>query len=455
MLQITALTVQYPPVLTPKWLRRLASMRPWGKKRSARNTDPHSDGCVLKNLRLEVPRGDFLAILGSSGAGKTTLLRAIAGLLQPSSGEIRIDGENQTRKPPHLRDVAYVFQSGGWYDHLTVRQHFQLKSSGPEQLGLAGSKNTEPMALAMGLDSSTIGPIAPEASAYGSGKKPFSSGQGFVQHQDADDWMDRVGLTELADQTPGQLSGGQLQRLAIGRALARRKSVLLLDEPLSQLDEPSCVELRRLLKKIHSDGMTIVYVTHNHQDAFLLASRVAVLDEGGIRQIASPREIYDRPNHVSVAKSLGFPAMEFLTAKELVDFAALGHEELLGRSNLPPGVTFGIRPRDWQLNPIAPIHGIVLNGKWAGGTFLDGHWLGRVVSNGIAVSVVSDACERVEKLSIGDPVTLHLDPRNLHCFDETTGNRIHGSSVVLVAYASSLRSTENTGYGKLEAYPTL
>jgi len=383
MLRINELTVQYSLLSTPKWLNRLASLRPGGKNRSERNTDPQSDGCILKNLSLEVPRGDFLAILGSSGAGKTTLLRAIAGLLQPSSGEIRIDGENQTRKPPHLRDVAYVFQSGGWYDHLTVRQHFQLKSSGPEQPRLAFQ-------------------------------------------QDADDWTERVGLTELADQTPGQLSGGQLQRLAIGRALARRKSVLLLDEPLSQLDEPSCVELRRLLKKIHSDGMTIVYVTHNHQDAFLLASRVAVLDEGIIRQIASPREIYDRPNHVSVAKSLGFPAMEFLTAKELVDLAALGHAELLGRSNLPPRVTFGIRPRDWQLNPAAPIHGIVLNGAWAGGTFLDGHWLGRVVSNGIAVSVVSHACERLEKLAMGDSVTLHLDRRNLHCFDATTGNRIHG-----------------------------
>jgi len=383
MLQITKLTVQYPPVLTPKWLRLLASLRPWGKKRSARNTDPHSDGCVLKSLSLEVPRGEFLAILGSSGAGKTTLLRAIAGLLQPRSGEIRIDGDNQTQKPPHLRDVAYVFQSGGWYDHLTVRQHFQLKSSGSEQPGLALQQNV-------------------------------------------DDWMDRVGLTKLADQTPGQLSGGQLQRLAIGRALARRKSVLLLDEPLSQLDEPSCDELRRLLKKIHSDGMTIVYVTHNHRDAFLLASRVAVLHEGIVRQIASPREIYDRPNHVSVAKSLGFPAMEFLTAKELVDFSALGHGELLGRSNLPPGAIFGVCPRDWQLNPIVPTHRIVLNGTWAGGTFMDGHWLGRVVSKGIPVSVVSDACERVEKLAIGDSVTLHLDPKNLYCFDPTTGNRIHG-----------------------------
>jgi ABC-type sugar transport system ATPase subunit len=384
MLRIHELTVQYSCTPTPKWLHRLRSLWPAARDRDERKAGLRPNPVILDHLNLELARGEFLAILGVSGAGKTTLLRAVAGLLRPKSGDIFIDGQQQIHRPPHLRDVAYVFQSGGWYDHLTVRQHFQL--------GKAPPRITDATPSAGGVD-----------------------------------WLDRVGLGGLEDQRPGQLSGGQLQRLAIGRALAREKSLLLLDEPLSQLDEPSCEELRRLLQTIHSEGNTIVYVTHSQRDAFMLATKVAVLHEGVLRQMASPHVLYDRPNHISVAKSMGFPAMEFLTAKDFLDNMAVRQEVSLGWEWLSPEDIVGVRPKDWKLIPIESSCGIAFNGRWAGKTFVDGAWLGRVAFKKRIISVWGDAATKWEQLKIGDAVELRVDPQDFHYFDPTTGNRIQVS----------------------------
>lgn len=381
MLQIHDLTVQYSCASASKWSQWIGSFRPWATDREERKAGLQRRRVVLNALSLDLARGEFLAILGCSGAGKTTLLRSIAGLLPPSSGEILIDGQSQLHKPPHLRDVAYVFQSGGWYDHLTVRQHFQLGSSSSQVTSKASSPILE-------------------------------------------DWLDRVGLTDVADQTPGQLSGGQLQRLAIGRALARQKSLLLLDEPLSQLDEPSCDELRRLLQQIHSEGCTVVYVTHSQQDAFMLASKVAVLHEGVLRQMASPRELYDQPSHISVAKSLGFPAMDFFAAGHFLDDLPLHLRVGTVWEKLSTQAIVGIRPRDWKLNQTELSTGTVFKGHWAGSTFIDGMCLGRVFYKKKVISVLVNASEDFTQRSIGDPVVLQLDARHLHCFDPTTGNRI-------------------------------
>jgi multiple sugar transport system ATP-binding protein len=381
MLQIHELIVQYSYASASKWFQRIGSFRPWATDLKAEKAGLRPHRVVLNALNLELARGEFLAILGVSGEGKTTLLRAIAGLLRPSSGEILIDGQSQTRKPPHLRDVAYVFQNGGWYDHLTVRQHFQL------------------------------------------GKSPFR-GSSKGSSLETEEWIERVGLTDVADQTPGQLSGGQLQRLAIGRALARRKSLLLLDEPLSHLDEPSCEELRRLLLKIHSDGSTIVYVTHSQRDAFMLATKVAVLHEGVLRQMASPRELYDQPNHISVAKSLGYPAMDFFTAKYFLDDVPVHRRVGTIWEKLPQEATVGVRPKDWELSSTESSGRTTFKGTWAGSTFIDGMWLGRVVYKEKVISVLVNAAKDFAPLPIGHMVVIQLDPRHLHCFDPSTGNRI-------------------------------
>jgi ABC-type sugar transport system ATPase subunit len=408
MLRINKLTVQYPSVTTPESRIRLASLWRRVKNRFVQGGKPDFVAPVLENLDLELDRGEFLVILGASGVGKTTLLRAIAGLVPPVHGEISIGGSKQTGIPAHQRDAAYVFQSGGWYDHLTVRQHFQLENSASDQR----------------LDS----------------------------QQEAHNWISHVGLFDFADQTPGELSGGQLQRLAIGRALARQKSLLLLDEPLSQLDERSCKELRHLLKKIHSLGTTIIYVTHSQQDAFLLATRVAVLDGGILRQIASPREVYERPLHVSVANALGFPSIEWIAPDELLaesvqDDSPQGEGQkdvVIGRpSQVSSKVIYGVRPRDWELVPFSAqpnqqdrpridLNGkpgdVFLRGTWAGSTFIDGQNWGRVQLKERAISVVLDSKTQAEELKNGQAVHLKLDAPRLHCFDPITGNRIQGSS---------------------------
>jgi len=332
---------------------------------------------VLRDLTLEIESGDFLVVLGESGTGKTTLLRSIAGLTKPISGKILIQGKCQQGLPPHQRDVAYVFQSGGWYDHLTVREHFEIDIS----------------TLARG-----------NSPAY---------------------WLDRIGLTELADFKPPQLSGGQLQRLAIGRALTRRKSLMLFDEPLNQLDAFSRRDLLQLLRQIHAEGQSIVYVTHDHQDAFLLATQIAVLHDGSIRQLDLPKNIYDHPQHISAANAIGFPSMEFFPSKTFAshEFPASLVDAVLG-----------VRPRDWRLTvrtnigQPAPLelerNQLCVSGKWSGASWGDGQVLGRIETGHTPVSVVIRASEMETSLSIGTPVWLTTDLTKVHCFDRCNGNRI-------------------------------
>lgn len=219
-----------------------------------------SDAAVLDRLSLTVAKNDFLAILGPSGSGKTTLLRTVAGLTMPNSGRIKLNGTDISFEPPHKREVSLVFQNGGWYDHLTVEQHFEFD-------GL--SKNDVCRSLR------------------------------------------QLDLVDVRSQQPAELSGGQAQRLAIGRALARNRSVLLLDEPFSQLDQSIRESLRQLLRSIHSENRTLVYVTHDQNDAMLLATKIAVLHRGRIQQIGPPKELFDVPNHRCVAEMIGQPQMQF------------------------------------------------------------------------------------------------------------------------------------------------
>lgn len=224
------------------------------------SSKPTAPSWVLQQFNLHVETNEFLVILGPSGSGKTTLLRTIAGLEVPCCGQIFHRGTGITKLPPHRRDVSLVFQNGGWYEHLTIAQHFQFE-------GIAQSR----------IRSS----------------------------------LEQLGLYELRHHRPSELSGGQAQRLAIGRALIRDRSVLMLDEPLSQLDQSNRESIRELLLSLHQEGRTIIYVTHDQQDAMLLATKIAVLDRGRIQQIGTPRELIELPNHRRVAEMLGQPSMQF------------------------------------------------------------------------------------------------------------------------------------------------
>ena len=228
---------------------------------------------ALRDLSLEVRDGEFLVLLGPSGCGKTTALRCIAGLEDPTAGDVLIDDRVVTHLPPADRDVAMVFQNYALYPHLTVHENIAF-----------------PLEL-RGLPTAEVGRRVAEAAA-------------------------RLGLAELLGRRPAELSGGQRQRTALARAIVRAPAVFLLDEPLSNLDANLRLELRAVLLALHRAlRATMVYVTHDQVDAMTMGDRIAVLHEGRVRQVGSPAEVYQRPADVFVARSLGTPAMNVLAGR--------------------------------------------------------------------------------------------------------------------------------------------
>jgi multiple sugar transport system ATP-binding protein len=225
---------------------------------------------VLKDINLEVETGEFVVLVGPSGCGKSTLLAMIAGLEPISSGTIRIGDRVVNNVPPKDRDIAMVFQSYALYPTMTVRQN-----------------------ITFGMESRRV-------------PKP---------QQDAA--VARVAsllhIEQLLNRKPGQLSGGQRQRVAMGRALVRDPLLFLFDEPLSNLDAKLRVEMRTEIKKLHQNiGKTTVYVTHDQVEAMTLASRIAVMHQGRVQQLAEPRQVYERPTNMFVAGFMGSPAMNFI-----------------------------------------------------------------------------------------------------------------------------------------------
>jgi sulfate/thiosulfate transport system ATP-binding protein len=221
------------------------------------------DFAALDEVSLDVAPGSLTALLGPSGSGKSTLLRIIAGLEQPDTGQVEIDGQDVTAVPPQRRGIGFVFQHYAAFKHMSVRDN-----------------------VAFGLR------IRREPRA--------------AVRERVDELLEIVGLTGWAERYPGQLSGGQRQRMALARALAVRPRVLLLDEPFGALDANVRAELREWLRRLHDEvHVTTVLVTHDQEEAMSVADRLAVLDHGRIQQVGSPRELYERPANPFVMRFLG------------------------------------------------------------------------------------------------------------------------------------------------------
>ena len=257
-----------------------------------KNTKGKPDVVAVHESNFTVEAGDLVTLLGPSGCGKTTTLRMIAGFELPSTGRIRIGSEDVTMLPPNSRDTATVFQSYGLFPHLTVGEN-----------------------VAYGLKLRKI----PRADI----------------EKKVREFLDLVDLGDLYERPPGQLSGGQQQRVALARSLIVEPSVLLLDEPLSNLDallrEQMRVEIRRIQKSL---GTTAVYVTHDRVEAMSLSDRVIVMRDGEIMQIGTPQEIYEDPNSKFVAGFVGKVA--FFPAELLEKRPYLG-SELAGLTTNPEG----------------------------------------------------------------------------------------------------------------------
>lgn len=271
---------------------------------------------VLQNLDLDVSQGEFLSILGPSGCGKTTLLRTIMGFLHPVSGKILVQGKDFTDIPPYKRNFGIVFQSYALFPHLTVFENvaFGLRI---RRMPTAEIKRRVESALAM------------------------------------------VNLTGLEERLPRQLSGGQAQRVALARALVIEPTILLLDEPLSNLDaklrESMRAELHRLQRNL---GVTTIYVTHDQLEALALSDRIALMNQGRIEQIGTPKELYSEPKNVFVADFMGF-SNRFLARvisqdEQFVQLKAAGFHLIAprkGRIFSPDAeVTLAIRPSALQLS---------------------------------------------------------------------------------------------------------
>ncbi|MBL8908262.1 MAG: ABC transporter ATP-binding protein [Rhizobiales bacterium] len=232
---------------------------------------------AVDHLSLDIADGEFVVLLGPTGAGKTTTLRLVAGLERPDEGEVFIGGERVSQLEPAARDVAFVFQQYSLYPHLSVHENLAFPLKSPVRRLAAAEIDARVKRVAEMLR---------------------------IQHK--------------LNNKSTQLSGGEMQRVAIGRALVRQPSIYLMDEPLSSLDAKLRGELRLELKRIQQElGATILYVTHDQIEAMTMANRIGVIDGGKLLQIGTPREMFEDPNSAYVAQRLGQPQINLLPAGAL------------------------------------------------------------------------------------------------------------------------------------------
>lgn len=271
---------------------------------------------TLKGIDISIDSGEFLILVGPSGCGKSTLMNTIAGLEDINSGEIVIDGVDVANVAPKDRDIAMVFQSYALYPNMTVEGN-----------------------IAFGLKIR---------------KMPQDQIDAEVKRV-----AEMLQIDQLLNRKPSQLSGGQRQRVAMGRALARRPKLYLFDEPLSNLDAKLRVEMRHQIKRLHQQlNTTIVYVTHDQIEAMTLADRIAVMKDGELQQLGTPKEIYNKPNNMFVAGFMGSPSMNFIhTVVDLDDdqnpvIKVVGNDEKEHLIRLPQSmreqdgqkIVIGLRP---------------------------------------------------------------------------------------------------------------
>jgi multiple sugar transport system ATP-binding protein len=347
---------------------------------------------VIKDMNLTIADGEFVVMLGQSGCGKTTTLRAIAGLETVTSGEILIDGKPVQDKPAADRDIAFVFQSFSLYPHMSVYENIAFP------LRAVGMSNAE-------------------------------------REKAVKEVADVLRIAPLLGRKPSALSGGDMQRVAIGRALVRRPKALLMDEPIGALDAKLREQMRAEIKRLHlSRGSTSVYVTHDQIEAMSLADRIVIMHDGVLQQIGAPDEVYLKPANLFVAQFVGSPVMN--VADVAVNGA--GGDAAIRIGNAPTGfhfpagtirhlkdvrqdITLGIRPE-----------AVLLSHKKAAGhievetTNIEPLGSHDIVDIRIGNAVLRARTESGFVAGEGQKVWVSLDPAQAHFFDRASGLRIGG-----------------------------
>ncbi len=351
---------------------------------------PGSTRPAVDKLDLSVADGEFLVLVGPSGCGKSTSLRMLAGLEEVNEGNIFIGERNVTDVPPKDRDIAMVFQNYALYPHMTVAENmgFALK--------IAGINKDERASRV--LEAAKLLDLEPYL-----GRKPKA------------------------------LSGGQRQRVAMGRAIVRQPQVFLMDEPLSNLDAKLRVQTRTQIASLQRRlGVTTVYVTHDQTEALTMGDRIAVLKDGVLQQVGTPRDLYAAPQNVFVAGFIGSPAMNLFDA-DVVDgglkfgtaLAKVDRETFAGST--AKKVTIGVRPEDVKIS--ASGEGLSVEVDVVEELGADGYLYGHTDIDGKRVDIVVRVDGRAHP-SAGDKVVITPAPDHIHVFDTESGLRMSKNAVV-------------------------
>ncbi|NNJ68900.1 MAG: sn-glycerol-3-phosphate ABC transporter ATP-binding protein UgpC [Boseongicola sp.] len=334
---------------------------------------------VLHGISLDVADGEFVVFVGPSGCGKSTTLRLIAGLEETTSGIIEIGDREVNNLEPKERDIAMVFQNYAIYPHMSVKKN-----------------------IAFGLRSS---------------KMPKDAKEQRIQEV-----AGILDMTDLLERKPSQLSGGQRQRVAIGRAMVRDPSVFLFDEPLSNLDAQLRTQMRLEIKRLHQRvGNTIIFVTHDQVEAMTMADRIVIMKDGHIQQVGTPSEVYHKPANTFVARFIGAPSMNLLSASMSGDTISLtgGRHVAVALNKQPKGedVLVGVRPDDLHPDGDNPI----ISGKVTVLEPLGPETLIYVETTSGEIIAKADGRSPPK---VGDIVNLGAGAEHLHVFDAETGEAL-------------------------------
>ena len=374
---------------------------------------------AVDDVNMTIGDGEFMVLVGPSGCGKTTLLRSIGGLETISNGRIKIGERDVTKLAPAERDLAMVFQNYALYPHMTVRQNLgyalRVRKTSKSEI----NRRVESTAKMLGLD-------------------------------------------QLLDRRPRQLSGGQMQRVAMGRAIVREPQAFLMDEPLSNLDAKLRVGMRTSLQQLHARlGTTTIYVTHDQVEAMTLGQRVAVMREGKVQQVDVPQRLYEQPANLFVAAFIGSPAMNLVTATVDEDAVLIGGNRIpLDRERRPSAATnrvvVGIRPESFEDGEFAApglaqieVRVEVLEELGADAfVFFDAGADAVVIEDALVDDAEEDTASlladrsgtlfaaRVDprtKARPGDMIRLAVDASRLYFFEPDTGEALLGRAPAVVA----------------------
>lgn len=358
------------------------------KRFPARGKNKGGEVVAVNNFNFEIPDGKLVGLLGPSGCGKSTTLNLLCGLQQPSSGKIYFGDSDVTTLPVEKRGVGFVFQNYALYPHLSVLQNILFP--------LQNLKGKEKLSKEKML-------------------------------QKASEAARLVQIDTLLDRKPAELSGGQQQRVAIARALVKEPRVLLLDEPLSNLDARLRLQTREEIRRIQREtGVTTVFVTHDQEEAMSISDLIVVMKDGVVQQIGKPQAVYDAPVNLFVAKFLGTPPINVFKGRIGNGAVRIGGDTLLPASGLQDqNVLVGIRPEGFMLNPNGEL-GCKLRGV-------------EVMGRDVSVVCTSEYCENTTVRAIipaqnsvdltAEDLRFHIKPDKLFVFDCEGGNRLPIASI--------------------------